>query len=41
MSDYSSQASKAMLAITNQLKTGEISEEEFYRNVVTYLVKHR
>jgi len=31
MSDYSSQASKAMLAITNQLKTGEISEEEFYR----------
>ena len=31
MSDYSSQASKAMLAITNQLKTGEITEEEFYR----------
>lgn len=31
MSDYSNQASKAMLAITNQLKTGEISEEEFYR----------
>lgn len=31
MSDYSSQTSKAMLAITNQLKTGEITEEEFYR----------
>jgi|TARA_R100000084_G_C4654925_1_gene152162 hypothetical protein len=31
MSDYSSQVSAAMLSLTNQLKSGNMSEEEFYR----------
>ena len=31
MSDYSTQVSAAMLNLTNQLKSGSITEEEFYR----------
>jgi len=31
MSDYSQQVSKAMLAVTSELKSGQITEEEFYR----------
>ncbi len=31
MSEYSTKVSSAMLALTNQLKSGTLSEEEFYR----------